>query len=1441
MIDNGTPAEKVSHRRSLRRWLVRAVLLIVLFLVIAYASLPWWFPTKYVTGRLGDELSAALNRGVHIGRLSLGWRSGVVIEDLTITDSKGDRKLAKVDRIRCGLTPLTTLWTGRVDRIDILKPQLWIEIDDHGRTSLQDLSLPTDGGLPSLEYSLTGGICHVITPEVSQVFQIDRLVCKLDQASGSMRLIGGTGFEHAVSAQERVRSGRLSMDVQLTVPQLNRSLDLALTGRGRVVWNDLALNDLPIPVAARLPIEQVDGVSTGRVTFHAHPDLNVDFDMTVGMKGVRIRHDQFTRAARIPDADLQCNGHWDPHTDTLALTAATYESRAIRLMPPTGADGPMLLLDPQGGVSVQAQFAGEIRDWDEFRSEFPRLDAWLEKMRTDIAGSAMAEFTWARTVRQDRIAFDLDAEKSHCHIAGSEDLAYLHASADIDKRVQVGLVVDRGGRLSSLQCRADIGQTHLSVNAATTSASTETQPGLRHFIRDLPDWTSHIELQTDQLDELMAFSPWLTERCRVEKASGSFALQAHVVSDQDESRVRAVVNLPDNTALHVADVFNKPVGDAFEAQFRMSVPHQMSGRIDRPQLTVTHDDAQLVIGGESAFIDYKWIEAENDAGENEMLSLAYRLPFDATAVDSLLMLLPQYIAFADAHDVRDLSGSARGNLQGEGRWQKRAWTSRCELDLDADELAGRWGEYLDKQPETPLHVTLRHDLTCVDDREYHSHLDAVVQSNGEIRLNLFACSGEAHPTGSCKRSLEFEAHLDDLSHWLSFSPAIADALKPYAPRGALTIRAMATRHANNRFVSLYVDATQSSFDLPEELSTRRKPAGESAVLHAQMTGTNASADRMRWQLTVDPFQLGGLMIDDLTGTFTTPSRTTVSIDFAQVAQEMEIVASGQVLLDELLTYAPAEALPRCVSPELTGSLSWQARCVVRDQRISLTGWIDAVEAEWSCALDNAYVSELRKVDGLPMLLSFDLGTSLDSDGPRRIDVYKATLDLAGNTVRLNGWVEPWAETPEPAADLQTEIDVANGGAIALLWPNGVIGNLEGRLLATTHLSGSWRKPTIASAEVSFEQTSFNLGTKPVELDGKIVFEESHIDLDTLRVGWGTSTGAASGHIERVAGAYVGRLGLVVDRFDSVEWVQLLERLPHGMSTASAPASIGEGRSRAILTSLLNQCQLHLDVETKTCHLVLPPEVSVEADCVSLDVHFNRGTTSLSFAGLVDGGYVHGTVDTRTDVDQPVYFLQYTAERIWPGPVVDAFLTAGFPGFKATGPLTLIDESYQKLRGNTGEFETGKGEFSVEGGSIEGRAAPRWVTRIFPGLNLARFEFTYMHSWFEKLASGRVRHKMIFQGQFYNVYMDGHSDRDQTFNYEIGIDFLADFDSKYWASSGQGRIPLFTKTGQVAPDGTILDERVTYEPPQRILDVLLVKNNPVVTAYHAVRQQVLGQE
>ena len=100
--------------------------------------------------------------------------------------------------------------------------------------------------------------------------------------------------------------------------------------------------------------------------------------------------------------------------------------------------------------------------------------------------------------------------------------------------------------------------------------------------------------------------------------------------------------------------------------------------------------------------------------------------------------------------------------------------------------------------------------------------------------------------------------------------------------------------------------------------------------------------------------------------------------------------------------------------------------------------------------------------------------------------------------------------------------------------------------------------------------------------------------------------------------------------------------------------------------------------------------------------------------------------------------------------------------------------------------------------------------------------------------------MIYKGRYYNMYMTGYGGP-EGFRYEVGVDFLARFDSKYWAESGQGRIPLFIKTGRIDDQGKLIEEEVNFVPPDRVLRTLFVQNNPVVTAYYAVRQRVLGKK
>jgi hypothetical protein len=173
--------------------------------------------------------------------------------------------------------------------------------------------------------------------------------------------------------------------------------------------------------------------------------------------------------------------------------------------------------------------------------------------------------------------------------------------------------------------------------------------------------------------------------------------------------------------------------------------------------------------------------------------------------------------------------------------------------------------------------------------------------------------------------------------------------------------------------------------------------------------------------------------------------------------------------------------------------------------------------------------------------------------------------------------------------------------------------------------------------------------------------------------------------------------------------------------------------------------------------------------------------------------------------------------------------------KVAGPVTL-EETLTLDRTAEGVAVRSSGEMIVEGGEVWGAAAPRAIQRIFPKLELARFQFSRLHNWFEKEADGKTVNRMIYRGTPWSLYMNGWSRADGTFQYEIGVDLLGPIESEYWATADRGRVPLFIKTGQVV-GGKIRNEVIRYLSPQQVLGRIL-KDNLLTITYHAVRQQVL---
>jgi len=182
------------------------------------------------------------------------------------------------------------------------------------------------------------------------------------------------------------------------------------------------------------------------------------------------------------------------------------------------------------------------------------------------------------------------------------------------------------------------------------------------------------------------------------------------------------------------------------------------------------------------------------------------------------------------------------------------------------------------------------------------------------------------------------------------------------------------------------------------------------------------------------------------------------------------------------------------------------------------------------------------------------------------------------------------------------------------------------------------------------------------------------------------------------------------------------------------------------------------------------------------------------------------------------------EDFFPGMVVSGRMAAYEPDGVTFALLNTPDVG--------SNYPTGSGEMLFTDGTMVGKAAPDWVTRIFPGLNITRYDFARMYNWYIKHPDGRTHNNMIFRGTW-NIYMEGDSWPDGRIKYDVGVDLLARYESKFWSSLGQGRIPLFSVSGRIV-NGKITDHEVHYVP-LGLVSGLLIKNNPLRAAYYAIKQ------
>lgn len=1464
-----TPPSTVVTAGRLNRqtWALRGLGGLLLVFASAYVTLPWWLPADFIRTRLELQLSEDFGTPVQIANLRAGWLEGVVVEGITVADSTpDDGPLARIGRIRLDLSPFTLLLDEKVRLLEITDPHLWLHIDESGQLRLPQFDDRKSPRLPSFNYLVRGLTCHVLTPGVRQSFRVDRLDLQLDPPSGLLHLSSVTRVRRPRPDEDEPTIGRLDFDANIRIPRLKKSEPL--NGNMEVEWTDLAVNDLPVPLISHVPVEQVDGTTSGRFSVETRPETGINYTVSIVFNGVSIMRPELDRPAKVPDAEFVCSGQWDPGIGFVVLNDLQWETPALQI---ATADSrlPAVYIEEKSDTPLEIHLRGSIKDWSSLQEEIPEIAQLTDQLGVELRGGARFTAMFKRGLREDHARLWVDGRESQWRLhRGSED--YLNAEVGLGKELRFELIRERStGHLLQPVFSLVLGDVEWQASGELSLPQDDIAEGgsdsslLSHpFLRALSTLRGRTRLRCGDMANLERLIPPLEDLAELKALSGPLEVSASIEPAGPVSKAGFELMMPAESALVWTDVFQKAPGHPLELRAEAQLPHAPRGQIDLLNMDLHHGAGRASLESSHGSFEYR-MDLQGLPG-NPMLADAegtWHVGLQLERLERLVELSPLAKRTLNELGVTFLTGGLELDADIGLAYQPNDWLLTHQIHIIADSIAARCRDVFTKTGGEPLTIDLTHRLRRLADESDHYWAANLVQPAGSFAGSLLLSGSNSSDPADRFEWLELRADIEEVAEYLHLLP---HQQMGFAASGSLAAEFQQRRLGTSCTGRLSFDGTHAHLAGPRGLNVQKKsgvPLSGDFTWHVEADSVDPKS--RTWSILDGRIRLANAVIDKLQARATIHQSEENPMAFSgDDLTRAECQLAGSVVFDEQLESLHPALRDVLRDASLGGRVGWTAALELGSEALLVEGDVDGTDLSLRTTINSDELTTIEKSTQDPLSVSWmatlprsalplEYSEKAGDTETIEIEVHQATANIGGNVLSASGVLD---FAPDQAVGASA-VSIASLNISAILphletlhrmAPNAPLETLQGSLNTELSLTGLDGTLQLIGGRAELSRIELGPTARPLHLDGSAELQSSQsINLEQLDWQWGESGGTVSGTLAKVGEVYDAQLGVGGREVKIENLRDCVHELMAGFAPARPPAQASAAtrqQARQII-DLLRRTRAVVDGHVDTLLTPLPLEIKALADAGWQRLEIQHGDIKMSFGCLVDGGCVDGQLTADLNAPDPTYRLTYTADRIQPGRVVDAYLRRTFPGMVASGPLTLIDESVQKLLPAPGEpnFEVGKGRLIIEGGVVSGRAAPEWMARYFPGLNLASYEFTRMHSWFDKSADGRVQHQMLYTGAFYNVYMIGWSNPEGFFEYEVGIDFLAGLESEYWANSGQGRVPLFTKTGQVRPDGSLADETVSFVSLRRVLETLFVRNNPVITAYHAVRKRVLGQQ
>jgi len=1413
------------RKKPKRRWwqlLCRIAALVAILLVCAYATLPWWAPTGLIREYLTDQMSRQVGAPVTIGSLKLDWSRGIELGDLKISSRPGfdPQPMIHVPRMRLELSPYNLFVRKRVAWMEIDQPTMFIQVDSDRNINAAAMDQLQFEAQPD-QVSIRRATVLIKLPEHDRLLRLN--VRDMEYVAGRVSRLGKV----TMSAELEQRGGAAPVGLQVAAGTNRAEVAAAVSFN----FSRIDLQQLPIIRMLGLPLKRLNGRCEGSLHLQLNRQAIVDhFSFNVKVHRLDAQPLNGPKLPVIESAGIRISAAFDPFAP--GGGELSIQSASIRL--------PGIDLAGQAKMSVGA-LAGQ---WEGIHSLnlkgaiYPtRLAALLGDRPALPLGLHMNGPVYVQmdSSRDGHIAkFTLTAGANSADIRQGKRLLKpagraltLKLAGNFDRR-NWKLTADSSELKLADNCFRGSGTVRNLRDLATRWTKAK-QPSLRQAAADLANIRWRGEWEISEINSLRDFFPPLDAAIgKKAKLNGKITGRWRIERDT-ETQLHASLTIPAETQLSLDGVMAKPD--------KATIHLRLDGTVDESKPGLKDMNLTFSVASGKCTLDHGYVSLTTGKNKDNSIEIDAGGQFRAEQIDRFLPCFP---AAAELQ--------AAGTINGKYTFQAENGTQRTTLTANLEKASLAWRNLAKWTAGQKGTLTLELLSVPKNVRLPLSQLQCSLRCP-EATLNTKTYFARAVAATKTPKRVFFSANLNAKdARWLTARcPALGKQLGGGKLTGAMQLEVLGNwqpgtieaqiilEGAGLEYASGGAEKRSKAKDVPFGLFVTCKCARKKGKL------LDTTIQRATIRLGQSRVNLEGYAL--LSKDRNTPlGKHLLGRDLLEGSTHI----GGLIAFDKALVNLLPEAGRYVSRHGLTGAVKFDAVLLANRKDISLNcdlaGEKLAAKKLGKFTLPAGTKAECRFHLAAPASLSrIDLNIQEAKVGDlnvRCVSQIGLKLDSRGLPVALgkkSGRLIVQTPQAETLASLMPDlVPYAPGGGAKVELDCTDLDELAFRTVRLTadKLRGRYRgKDAELSGNVLVEGLKLWPDRLPVC---------RHLKTDDLEMRAGKNHAwliADTSHLPDKPTGQVHLLGTYLDDKDLTDWLSPAPTATtqSGKITASEVDKLESLARQTIATAHKHLVTADLDVRADIDKLIKYDNsvgLHYEVRNAAIDATVKRGRIKLQYVVGLYGGTIRTTCDLDITEANPAVSTETETCDIIATKNIQPQMTKYFPGNTVYGYFNRSEKLTFYLRNfiaNAADPRyslrpTGQAKTITFNGLVEGRAAPRFVTHLFPGLNLAKYRYKKMTGFAKFLPDGSAINDMIFSGHTYDIYIDGKTDPKNIGTYEIGLILLGTPQSPEWNHTyRQGRIPILKWKARIE-GGKLHDEEVAYPWPNETLFVIFLKNN-----------------